>query len=202
MIDARIPWPRLWMNIAHQIANARSLDPRLKVGCIIVPEDNTRILAMGYNGKAKGESNEPDSLEPGQSGMVHAEQNSLIKLDFNDHKRKIMYVTTEPCLICSRMIINAGITTVVYDKSYRDHSGLFLLKKSGINVFQINEMNSIQPKFNAFSSDIGNKCCEYVDHDRKEKKLQTNFFRRNRIHKFFTTTIKQIITTISFQSKT
>jgi deoxycytidylate deaminase len=61
------------------IISRRSYDPRTKVGCIIVAEDNTQCIAVGYNGRGKGVVNEPKSLEPGCSGMTHAEINCLIK---------------------------------------------------------------------------------------------------------------------------
>jgi dCMP deaminase len=114
----------------------RSADPKYKVGCVIVPEDNTGVLALGYNGDHKGGSNERESEEPGQSGFIHAEINALIKLDYNNPKKKIMYVTLSPCIMCSKAIINAGITKVVYIEQYRDISGIELLKSQGVEVEQ------------------------------------------------------------------
>ena len=122
------------MRTAFLIADSRSSDPRLKVCAIIVPEDNTGILALGYNGTAKGLSNEPDSLVPGQSGMIHAEQNCLIKCPFHYPVAKHMYVTHSPCLQCARLIVNANIRRVVYGQLYRDTSGLDVLRQAGVEV--------------------------------------------------------------------
>lgn len=133
----RPSWPQVWMEFAYNVAR-RSHDPRLHVGAVIVSEDNTSVLALGYNGNAKGLPNEVESLEPGQSGCIHAEQNALIKLDYNFHKKKHMYLTHSCCRMCAKLCINAGVSRVVYDQLYRDPSGLDLLRAGGVEVLQFN----------------------------------------------------------------
>ena len=128
-MSSRPTWDKIWMNFAKSISE-RSIDPRFKVGAVIVSEDNTQVLSMGYNGDHAGGPNEVDSLEPGQSGCIHAEINALIKLDYNNPKSKKMYVTLSPCKMCAKAIVNAGIDTVVYGEDYRDVSGVDLLKDS------------------------------------------------------------------------
>lgn len=134
----RPTWPQTWMDVAKVIAN-RSPDPRLKVAAIVVPEDNTGILAQGYNGGPKGLYNEPLSQEPGKSGFIHAEANCLIKCPYHFPLKKHMYVTHSPCPECCRLIVNAGIARVVYDVPYRDQSGLEMLKKAGLEVMTLEE---------------------------------------------------------------
>ena len=136
---SRVPWPKLWMMIAATIANKRSLDNRLKVGAIVVPEDNTGIIALGYNGGPKGLYNVPQSLEPGKSQFVHAEANALIKCPYHYPVKKHMYVTHSPCQECARMIINAGIARVVYGELYRDTSSIELLRSAGIETYSVDE---------------------------------------------------------------
>lgn len=114
----------------------RSIDPRTQVGAIVVSADNTQVLAVGYNGDQKGGSNTVESLEPGKSGTIHAEENALIKLDYSFPKRKIMYVTVSPCDMCAKKIINADISEVVYHHAYRDSSGVDRLKRAGVIVRQ------------------------------------------------------------------
>jgi dCMP deaminase len=123
----------IWMKMAHLIAG-RSIDPRSQVGSVIVNEDDTQVLALGYNGNERGGSNEVKSLEPGQSGLIHAEVNACIKLDYNNHQRKKIYVTMSPCTMCAKVIINSGIAEVVYDEEYRITDGLDILRKSGLVV--------------------------------------------------------------------
>ena len=129
----RPEWDDIWMSVAHTIAQ-RSIDPRYQVGAIIVTDDNTQLLALGYNGNYKGGPNSVESLNPGESGLIHAEQNALIKLDYNNPKRKKMYVTLSPCSHCAKMIVNANIEEVVYSEDYRDTSGIDIMSSAGISV--------------------------------------------------------------------
>ena len=127
----RPSWDQIWMRFSHSISE-RSCDPKNRVGAIIVTDDNTQVLAVGYNGDQKGGNNTRDSLDPGKSGFIHAEINALIKCDYNCPKSKIMYVTHSPCKMCAKSIINANISEVVYDNIYWDTEGLEILKKSGV----------------------------------------------------------------------
>jgi dCMP deaminase len=121
------------MRFAYSIAE-RSYDPRCQVGAIVVTQDNTQVLAIGYNGNYAGGPNESESTEPGKSGMIHAEINALLKLDYNNPKSKRLYLTLSPCRMCAKAIINSGISDVVYDEEYRDISGIDLLCESGVSV--------------------------------------------------------------------
>jgi len=127
------------MKIAWNISE-RSYDPRLKVGAIVVSDDNTRLLSLGYNGNYRGGPNEAESDQPGQSGMIHAEVNALIKCDYNFNRKKIMYLTHAPCVSCAKLIVNADISSVIYDFEYRDMSGLKILRNSGIEVTRLNDL--------------------------------------------------------------
>ena len=128
----RISFDKIWMDLAISIS-LRSTDEKHKVGCVIVDENNTSVLAIGYNGDHKGGTNQRLSLEHGKSGFIHAETNALIKLDYHNHCNKVMFVTLSPCYSCSQQIINAGIKKVVYLKKYND-DGINLLKSFSIEV--------------------------------------------------------------------
>ncbi len=132
----RPSWDEVWMETAALISQ-RSYDPRHQVGTIVVSDDNTQVLAVGYNGNYSGGPNEVESTTPGESGMIHAEINALLKLDYNNPKRKKLYVTLSPCRMCAKAIINSGIDEVIYSEEYRDSSGLNVLKDAGINVRQV-----------------------------------------------------------------
>ena len=133
MIHTRPSWDETWLNIANIISN-RSYDPRTKVGALIVSSDNTTLLSLGYNGNYKSGPNEPDSLEPGKSGFIHAELNAIIKCDFHTHLQKNMYITLSPCIMCAKAIVNANISEVIYETEYRDTSGIKLLQSANIKV--------------------------------------------------------------------
>ena len=132
----RPDWDSIWINFANDIAK-RSVDPKYKVGAIIVTDDNTQVLALGYNGDHKGGSNMRDSLEKGKSGFIHAEVNALIKCDYNNPKKKKMYLTHSPCSVCAKCIINSGIAEVIYCEEYEDLTGLEILKQGNISIRKV-----------------------------------------------------------------
>jgi len=134
----RPSWDQIWISFAKTISE-RSYDPRNKVGAVIVTEDNTQVLGIGYNGGWAGGPNEVESLEPGMSGMIHAEINALIKMNYSHHKRKKLYVTLSPCRACAKAIINGGIDNVIYLDDYRDSSGVDLLLEGGVWVTKFGE---------------------------------------------------------------
>jgi len=133
----RPSWDQIWMDFAYSISS-RSVDPRHQVGAVVVTDANTQVLAVGYNGNYTGGPNEVESLIPGESGMIHAEINALLKMDYNNPKKKIMYVTLSPCRMCAKAIVNSGISKVVYSEEYRDTSSLEILQKAGIEVIKFN----------------------------------------------------------------
>lgn len=130
---SRLSWDHVWSSFATTIS-LRSCDTKLKVGCIIVPVDNTSVLSLGYNGDHKGGNNLRDSEECGSSGFIHAEINALIKMDFNNPKRKKMYITHSPCIMCAKAIINANIDEVYYINEYIDVRSIELLLDNHIKV--------------------------------------------------------------------
>jgi len=137
----RPSWDNIWASFVHTIS-LRSCDSKFKVGAVIVSRDNTQVLSMGYNGDQKGGDNERESQETGKSGFIHAEVNALIKLDYNNPKEKIMYVTHSPCSVCAKCIINANIDEVVYLNLYeKDTRGIELLKESDIIVRKLDIYN-------------------------------------------------------------
>lgn len=132
----RPTWDEVWMKTAEALSE-RSYDPRYKVGAIVVTDDNTQVLAVGYNGNYSGGPNQVESLTPGESGMLHAEINALLKMDYNNPKRKKMYVTLLPCRMCAKAIINSGISEVIYREMYRDNSSIDMLQEMSIETRQL-----------------------------------------------------------------
>lgn len=129
----RPEWDEVWMQMAEIIAK-KSHHPQWKVGALIVTSDNTQVLSLGYNGNAAGLPNTLNSVIPGESGLIHAEINALLKLDYNNPKDKIMYLTLSPCEYCAKAIVNSGIKKVIFKDKYRDLSGIKVLELSGIIV--------------------------------------------------------------------
>jgi len=130
----RPSWDDIWIDFAHTIS-LRSPDPKHKVGAVIVNEENTQVLSIGYNGDQKGGKNQRDSMKQGQSGFIHAEINALIKCDYNNPKKKKMYLTLSPCDVCAKAIVNAGIAEVIFSKKYEySEEALNILNDAGIIV--------------------------------------------------------------------
>jgi dCMP deaminase len=124
-------WDEIWLDFATSIAR-RSYDPRFQVGSVVVTEDNTQVLAVGYNGNYSGGPNEVESDAPGMSGMIHAEINALLKMDYNNPKNKKLYLTLSPCRYCAKAIVNAGIDEVIFKEEYRDLSSLEILDHASV----------------------------------------------------------------------
>lgn len=133
------------MNIARVVAT-RSTCLRHHVGAVIMKDKMVR--STGYNGAPHGIPHCLDvgcirDLENIESGThaekciaVHAEQNAIIQAALHgiSTKDSTIYITHQPCIICSKMIINAGIIRVVYDKTYPDAAGLELLMSASVMI--------------------------------------------------------------------
>ncbi len=126
---------QFYIGIARRFS-ARSKDPRLKVGCVIVTPEG--ILYPGYNGDEIGGKNDHDSSVPGQSGFVHAEANAILKFNPTIHKGSRMYLTHNPCPVCARMIVNTqAVREVYYAEEYRVGEGINILERSGIHCEKV-----------------------------------------------------------------
>ena len=135
----RPDWDQIWIEFAESISK-RSVDPKHKVGSVIVNSENTQVLSIGYNGDQKGGPNQRESLKTGHSGFIHAEINSLIKMDYNNPCKKKMYLTLSPCEVCAKAIVNAGIDEVIFIELYGDGlPGLAILNNAGIVVRKFGE---------------------------------------------------------------
>lgn len=136
--DDRPKWPGIYMGLAI-LLSGRSTCRRARVGTVVTSWCHNRVLAVGYNGNYRGGPNTCDSDEPGKCGCLHAEENCIIKLDYNNKDAKRLYTTTCPCPMCAKRIINAGIYHVTYLKSYRDTSGIELLQRNGVEVNRLSD---------------------------------------------------------------
>jgi dCMP deaminase len=138
-----MPWPDYFMRIAHLVAE-RSTCLRRKVGCLAVKDK--RILATGYNGTPAGLAHcldvgcmrEQQGVPSGQRHELcrglHAEQNVIIQAAA--HSGSIagctIYCTTQPCLICTKMLINVGVAEIFYAQGYPDKLALEMIAEAGV----------------------------------------------------------------------
>ena len=111
---------------------------RKKVGALIVKDG--MIISDGYNGTPSGFDNCCEN-ENGETNwyVLHAEANAILKIarSNNSANGATLYITLSPCRDCSKLVLQAGITRVVYINGYKDDEGLKFLKKSDVEVVNI-----------------------------------------------------------------
>lgn len=141
----RPTWDEYFMNIVELIKE-RSTCMRREVGALIVKDK--RILTSGYNGAPAGcvhcseigcirqELNIPSGERHELCRASHAEQNAIVQAAMYGVSINggTIYVTAQPCAICSKLIINSGIKRVVYKGDYPDELSLQLLSEASIDV--------------------------------------------------------------------
>lgn len=108
---------------------------RRKVGALLVKDK--MIISDGYNGTPSGFENKcEDENNVSKPYVLHAEANAISKVarSSNSSDGATLYVTASPCIECSKLIIQAGITRVVYGEKYRIMDGVELLQRAGVEV--------------------------------------------------------------------
>ena len=111
---------------------------RRKVGALLVKDK--MIISDGYNGTPSGFENEgEDEDNKTKTYVLHAEANAITKVakSGNSSLGATLYVTSSPCIECSKLIIQAGIKRVVFTENYRLEDGINLLKRANIEVEQV-----------------------------------------------------------------
>jgi dCMP deaminase len=131
MLKKRPSWDEYFMELA-QVISKRSTCLRRSVGALIVK--NKQIIATGYNGAPKGmehcdvtgclreKLNVPSGTRHELCRGIHAEQNAVIQAAVNGVSTEgaTLYCTHQPCVVCTKILINAGIKRVVYANPYPD----------------------------------------------------------------------------------
>ncbi len=153
-MNDRPNWNEYFMDIARLVAR-RSTCLRRKVGAVMVKEKN--ILATGYNGTPSGITHcaetgclrEQLKVPSGERHELcrglHAEQNAIIQAARHgvNISGATLYCTNSPCIICTKMLINAGIREVIYLDGYPDMLSMDMLREAGIKVLAFGELSPI-----------------------------------------------------------
>lgn len=144
--QTRPDWDPYFMGIAKVVA-LRSNCIKRKVAAVIVKDK--RIIATGYNGTPRGVKNcseggcpRCNSIDPSGKGLEeclcsHAEENAIVQSAYHgvNIKGSVLYTTFSPCLMCTKMIINAGIAEVVYNMDYSlTETSFKLLQEAGVQL--------------------------------------------------------------------
>ncbi|MBD5218658.1 MAG: dCMP deaminase family protein [Muribaculaceae bacterium] len=115
---------------------------RRKVGAIMVK--GKMIISDGYNGTPAGFENVcEDEYGATKPYVLHAEANAITKVarSNNSSEGSTLYVTASPCVECAKLIIQAGVTRVVFNELYRLTDGVDLLRRAGVECVHINDIN-------------------------------------------------------------
>jgi len=154
-ISGRPSWDEYFMGICDLVAT-RSTCTRRKVGAVLVKDK--RILCSGYNGAPskvphcfetgclRAQLNVPSGEKHELCRGVHAEQNAIVQAALHGIKVKnsVLYCTNQPCSICAKMIINAGITKVYYKDGYDDPLSLDMFDKAGVELECLDSIKGIK----------------------------------------------------------
>ncbi len=144
-------WDKRFMHLTEEVAEWSSCIRR-QVGAVIVREK--RVMTTGYNGAPAGikscvergeclreKMNIPSGTRAELCFAAHAEQNAIIQaarygINING---ATLYCTHQPCVICAKMIINAGISRVIYKEGYPDEFSMRLFAEAGTKVEKYTE---------------------------------------------------------------
>lgn len=146
--SGRPDWDEYFMRIAR-VVSSRSTCLRRSVGAVLVKD--LRILATGYNGAparlehcvTAGCVRRDLSIPPGERHELcrglHAEQNVIIQAAVHGApiKGATLYTTVEPCAVCAKMLINAGITEIKYEEPYGDSLARSMLEEAGVKLVRL-----------------------------------------------------------------
>ena len=134
----RPDWDSYFMKIAHAVSERSTCD-RAFVGCVLVLDK--RILTTGFNGSPAGQDHCDEAGHLMVDGhcvrTIHAETNAIIQAALHGVSTRdaICYVTHLPCINCTKALINAGISRIVYSVSYRnDEYAMNFLRAANIEV--------------------------------------------------------------------
>ncbi|MPM73760.1 tRNA-specific adenosine deaminase [bioreactor metagenome] len=152
-LEKRPDWDHYFMAIA-EVAASRSNCRRRHVAAVLVRDH--RIISTGYNGTPRGirncdeggcprcNSDTPSGKNLGECLCCHAEENAIVQAAYHGIavKGATLYTTYSPCLLCSKMIINAGIKEVIFKQRYSiDEVSMQLLAEAGVAIRPMPEIS-------------------------------------------------------------
>ncbi len=146
---------RYFMDITELVAK-RSTCLRRSVGAVLVKDK--RLLSTGYNGAPSGirhcaetgclreQLNVPSGERHELCRGIHAEQNAIIQAAYYgvSIKDSTLFCTHLPCSICTKMLINSGITTIYHASGYTDPLAMDMMKEAGLEVYRVDTLGEIE----------------------------------------------------------
>lgn len=139
MTTKEIKYHKLYLDITKLIAEM-SYSERKKVGCCIVKNNN--IISFGWNGNPAWMDNCCEAADETLPTVIHSEMNAfgkLLKNGTSSVEGATMYLTMSPCYDCAKLIIQSGISRVIFIEEYRIKDAIDFLVESGISVFRLDD---------------------------------------------------------------
>ncbi|TBW27127.1 dCMP deaminase family protein [Gramella sp. KN1008] len=136
----QLKYDKAYLRIAREWSKLSHCN-RKQVGALIVKD--RMIISDGYNGTPTGFENFCEDEEGYTKWYVlHAEANAILKVAGSTQSCRdaTLYITMSPCKECSKLIHQSGIKRLVYQIDYKDNSGLDFLRKAGVELEQITEL--------------------------------------------------------------
>jgi dCMP deaminase len=141
--DKQLRYDKAYLRLAKSWASL-SYCKRKQVGAIIVKD--AIIISDGYNGTPAGFDNCCEN-EAGETHwyVLHAEANAILKVarSTNNCKGATLYLTHSPCKDCSKLVLQSGISRLVYQEAYKDTSGIDFLESAGLEVLKIVNIDDV-----------------------------------------------------------
>lgn len=152
----RPSWDDYFFSMA-KVVSSRATCPSRQVGCVVIDPETRQILSTGYNGAPRNTphctsdcANRTAGSDFRKCRAIHAELNAVLNAAFNGVSLRggIMYLTTTPCVFCSRAIVQAGISEVRAMSKYPHEDAIELLNLGGVQVSIVQGITlPFMPKF-------------------------------------------------------
>jgi len=173
----RPSWDEYYLTIAYVVAQ-RSFDASSKCGCVLVSKDN-RVLSTGYNGPLKHSIDEEIPLTRPEKyyHMLHGEENALLAYSgsHQDIQNSTAYITGRPCHKCLRMLLQKGITRIIYGENETKIVNEADMKAQELMLEHQRKWHgypSIKELNNDFVLAVLQKTSNYIDVKRKQGRIE------------------------------
>ena len=133
MTKKQLRYDSMYLDVCETVSKM-SFAKRAQVGAILVKDDN--IIGIGWNGMPSGFENVCEKNGVTKPEVLHAESNCISKVAKSSYSSlgSTMYITISPCMDCAKLMIQSGVSRVVYKNFYRDEKVLDFLLKCGIII--------------------------------------------------------------------
>jgi len=138
---------KIYSDIVKSISELSAASSK-KVGCMAIKNDFSKMSSFGYNGSYPGASvyeetgTIEESLEPGLSGLIHAEINMVAKFQENDPENYIVILTLSPCKHCTKVLCTAGFKHIYWIDEYRNNDHFHIFDECDVHYGNLKKLST------------------------------------------------------------